>query len=284
VRSDGKEPAQSPKQTTPKTTAQRKPAPTEQPKPGRWEVPVLPDYRLNLMTLHPGKQRVARGRFYVLNLFVSSGNRIWTPTKVKDTKHKLEVAEKWIQKEVAGYGVTDLDFANEYLYEGPDGKAPWREQLPEMGYSYQAKYELAESMARHLTGYSIVELARKGMRRYHASQFALVLYLECDGRSHCCSPSNYLPIVLNFARAEDGESELNSGTIAHELLHSIGGAIDLYSRAGYPRVKSDRAEQYYPDSIMLHSSNIRSRTLDEVNAWCIGVGPYRRGFEWYVNR
>lgn len=258
-----------------------KPVPPAPAKPQRWEVPVLPYSRVNIMTLHPQKRRLARGRFYVLNLFVSSGNRLWTLPKMNDIQHKLEVAERWIKGEVARYGVYDLDFANEYLYEGPNGTTPWREQIPVLGWAYEPKYELAESMARHLTGRSIFELALIGMRKYQAAQFALVLFLEYDARSHCSHGNNYLPIVLNYARDETGNYELSSGTIAHELLHSIGGAIDLYPRDGYPQVKSDRAEQLYPNSIMINGHDIRGKMLDEVNAWHIGVGAYKYGFDWF---
>lgn len=219
-----------------------------------------------------------RGSIYVLSYFVSTSMQSWDVDSTGRVKESIRLAEEWLEQQASKWG-SKVSFQNGYFGDCSDGYTTWRYHCPKITDSYEYEYDFLMELIRNQGFQSLEGFANWAKAKYHCQQCIVMCFVRTSGRSHAWHGDNLFPLVYNYAWYQRGKREIVPGTIAHELLH-VFGAIDLYSRAGYPKKKSDTAQCMYPNSIMIDDKHPLSELdIDEVNAWHVGIGPKRE--EWF---
>lgn len=224
-----------------------------------------------------------RGRIYVLSYFVSTSRQSWDINSTRQIKESISQAENWLIGQASNYGVKDLFFTNGYYGDCSDGYTTWRFHCPRYSDNYEYEHSFLQDLIREEGFASLDAFASWAKAKYQCRQCVVMCFVRTSGRCHAWMGATQFPIVFNYAWYPEGKQNLMPGTIAHELLHAIGGAVDLYRRKDYPKSKSDAALRLYPDSVMVDDIRPLSElTIDEVNAWRVGIGVKREPwFDWF---
>ncbi len=240
-----------------------------------------------------GSASSLRGDIYVLNFFVSTSDNRWEKSEVDNVILQLRSALDWIEKEARRWNSMQqnpvrerLNFVNEgYWYD--DVVIPRIPVLEDDPHSFRKVADAIVKAKGFADLYSISDWVK---RKGKPEQFILLFFFKSDGRSFANPTTtvlnNYDKYIYNtefaFLYCDPSREMIRPGTIAHEILH-LFGAWDLYEGAPYITAEQSRAaKSNYPNSIMISSYYMESKSIDEVTAWLVGINrEYKSYFEFY---
>ncbi len=182
------------------------------------------------------------GNVVVSAVFVKDNDSSWDTDSMNAQSDLLEAALKQLSLTAESYGY-DLSLSAEYYFAitNTSGRI-------EDGSDFARKaLESANLPELHS-----VNLELKDM--YGCDEAPVIFFLNKDGRSYAVNSTASYEFAICYTT--------EYSTIMHELLH-IFGACDLYT----PQAVNELAKNYYPDSIMINSTN---GEIDELTAYSVG--------------
>lgn len=227
-----------------------------------------------------GSASVLEGRILNICCFISDETNTWTEQEKLRILSEQDTATRWIQKQASFYK-KELSFQHKMLQlesdkffdalmikqDNPSRTQIARKLLSEVGFD---------------TRYSVEDWRRDSS---DCTQHIITFYVKTKGQGYSLpfledmnKRKYYDETSILFDKHLSGK-ELTSCTIAHEWLH-LFGAWDFYQTEFQTRSREQRANQLFPNSIMLRTFvNIEYNTMDEVTAWLIGWHTDEQ--EWY---
>jgi len=232
-----------------------------------------------------GSAKQLAGEVVTLIAFISTPDNSWNDKDKEAIIEELVEGETWLSEQAHNWGV-DLRFKQYLLNNGNDivfnkiekltakdkRRGSWvYRTLKKLGYrnSKQAYAELKEKYK--CDNFQVIVLANKKGHPY-AMRYA-------KGKS---KRKKLVEGLIIFPEFENGVQMTVAATHAHELLH-LYGAWDLYEHFAQTLDRHQKAQELYPDDIMLKVDySITNLNVNKLTAWLVGWNQEEEEiFEWF---
>ena len=230
---------------------------------------------------YQGSAPALDGKIYVLTCYVSETG--WTAEEAEGYHALVLEAENWLVEQAREYG-KEVSFENgTYGIENPlimshivSGSGSGNEAvnlvskvMPMMGFDSGLDFVSWVKSNTDCTGCLVLIVANKPGRGYsmaYKNLYSLEKY--------------FLEGTMLYTCYESGKPACAAG-IAHEMCH-LFGADDLYETFAQTKENEERAQELFPDDIMLSTCyNINERKIDRLTAWLIGLTDEME--DWYIS-
>jgi len=222
------------------------------------------------------------GKIYVLTVFVESDR--WSEEEKGKEINKVFEAENWLQRQARRYNV-EISFENGAYGQKDPIIIP---DFPVGRASGQENTELV-SMVLGKIGYRNPLQFLEWVKANTTCDNALVLILSDKSGIGYAMPyisgvdtEKYTLEGCVLYRTFPNGMPLGSNGVAHEFLH-LFGAWDLYHTFQQSKEKADKAQQLFPNDIMLRATyNMDELEIDRLTAWLVGLTTLREPwFDWF---
>lgn len=231
-------------------------------------------------TRESGSAKVLYGRIDTWIVFVSTPSDRWTWRERYDMMLLLKRAQRWLKMEESKYQTPSLRFKNHQMTR-------WRNahmlELPTGTRSGLENVELVNTLLPQL-GYKD---SQQFLERYGHRQNQVIFFMKRDGASYAIPQESDLSNRYDLEglvlfQAFGPQTPQCASCIAHEILH-VFGAWDFYPTFQTSELQFQRANQEFPNSVMLRTSyNEFELMIDPVTQWRIGWGPKPTDAEFFT--
>lgn len=228
-----------------------------------------------------GSASTLDGSVFTFTCFVSAINNAWTNSEKDSIGKMISEAQIWLVGQATKNGVI-LSFtnSNEELVDDRIYANIIRNQNDVIERSkilFQIQQELGFTRKFSILDYMYDSTS--------CTKLNLLVFVKAKGTSYSLpyrigmnKVKNFVEGSILFNQYESGQKLIPS-TIAHELLH-LYGAWDFYQTFAQTKDRQDKANELFPNSIMLHTySNINDNDIDELTSWLIGWNKHEQN--WY---
>lgn len=242
--------------------------------------------------IYRGSVKELDGRICVVQYFISEPDDLWTEEERDVVTEKTFEAEGWLKKEAARFG-NDVEFKT--CSFGKGDKCYTMDDIPRESCDDDKDDNLFQKAMRRLKWDDHDAFIEHMKKKYDCKSVLVLLMVKATGRSWAYPYSRNHEdkgkthrvlegaVIFKDKRYKDGTTApLKATTVAHEILH-LCGAWDLYYEEGkQDREHADKAEELFPNSIMIHDSkDIYSKEIDEVTAWLVGLKGKKDWYTWF---
>jgi hypothetical protein len=232
-----------------------------------------------------GSAKQLTGNITSLVCFISTKDNIWLAQEKEKILSEITETERWFQNQAGKYNI-DIIFNHDFLDSSTDiifdtiepGLASGEERVDWV-------YRIIQK-----SRYTNLKRATKKFKaKYNSDNLHVLIFAKGRGRSYSMRYAKgmnkkkyYLEGTLIYNEYLNGSPAPMQSIIAHELLH-IYGAWDLYSTYAQTPDRQLKAQELYPNDIMLRvDHNITSLKINELTAWLIGWNnKFDSSFEWF---
>ncbi len=232
-----------------------------------------------------GSAKDLTGKVLFLVCYISTPNNSWGENEKGEMIKNLIDAENWLVLQADQFYVK-ISFQNVILNDDKNitfdtiepGLATGRERvdwvsrvLKKLGYK-NAKQAFRKVRKKYKTDNIVVLIMSKGGGRPYSMRYA-------KGYN---KKKYFVEGTIIYNKYQNGAPMPLSAVIAHELLH-LYGAWDLYTTYAQTIDRQQKAQQLYPNDIMLRvDHNIDSLSIGSLTAWLIGWNKNQEDiFEWF---
>lgn len=225
------------------------------------------------------------GNVLFLVCYISTPGDSWDNQEKDEILNKVRDAENWLTSQSEKFSV-GISFENVLLNDGKDiifdtiepGLASGKERvdwvfrvLKKLGYK-NAKQSYRRIKKQYKTDNIVVLIMSKGVGRPYSMRYA-------KGYS---KKKYFMEGAIIYSSYPNGAPIPIAAVIAHELLH-LYGAWDLYSTYAQTIERQQKAQELYPNDIMLRvDHNINPLQINNLTAWLIGWNKNQENiFEWF---
>lgn len=225
------------------------------------------------------------GLSHTVYCFIETDESQWTEAEKTASLLALEEAQNWLVQQAAKWEVS-LSFQNHALQQENIIEVP----VIEKGIGSGKERVDWVLQVLHEVGYRNAKHAYKQLSRQHAAKnLQLVIFARADGVSYAMrfargmrKKKYFTEGVLLYQRYDNGAPMPLPAVAAHEILH-LYGAWDLYTTYAQTADRHAKANERYPDDIMLRvDHDIQRLQVDRLTAWLLGWNKKEEAdFEWF---
>lgn len=245
-----------------------------------------------------GSAKILAGRICVYSVFAQGQNYQWTDEEIALWCKKVTDACDWLRKQAELWTGDQMKngryyYLPEFTCVFSDSTPVMLPKLPKMEDSFDTRFRMCSKIVKE-KGFPDMYSINERLKTYFNCEQLVVLFIcKGDGRSFSSpttselvqyNPKKYTTEYCILFSQYEGDDEYSraSGSISHEILHAFGG-WDLYEVTPKMKKLASRAKLLFPNSIMIDVCNEEDKSIDELNAFLVGLHnnpkAYYRYFE-----